>query len=556
MRPSKLLLFAWASGVFSVLPSSKMFVLMAEAQAPVRPGDTRSAEAGSQPPQTSSTGANVGAESVGNSSSPSTGMSADVKAVSTEVKKLDYQPLNSDFWDKIQKSRAIGNSIKALMLSVEYTEKTVKGLKEDEAEGRLAMGIALEDLHFTFAANAIFIDLVRKNLGTQVSLEALRGLSRLALAYPYDKLEIGEDLVTSIEFGNLPVEIRPFIGFHLGLNNLQNGFKQWSDLNFQTVDQQSQWWTELEYLKALGDIARDKVADGRNRLTALAANENAPMRVRKNSRHQIARLTFEDAKYDEAEQLLADLDDMPLRTRARVETERAWIRYYKKDFSKALGHVEVLASPLFRDFRPLESYVVQLLIYKELCYYDKVSEIAADFRSVYKSTLEDIRKRKPFRKSKALAKLALLNDRHQYWANYIELLREERKRLEDLDWSEFGFYRPLVDAYKSKEAEVITRQTPEIEAEAESIAEQLLDTEEQVAFLDYSARMDALRIRDQRTTRMYEPERISYVNFDKMFWPISDEIWKDELPDYKVLVSSQCEGTTVESIRPTDPEFQ
>lgn len=547
MKQSKLLLFVISAGVADPLPLSRHFLSSAEAQAPETPAQISSGPA---------PGTGISADAVGNTTFSETGMSSDVKAVSTEVKKVDYQPLNTDFWERIQKSRAIGNSIKALMLAVEYTEKTVKGLKEDEAEGRLAMGIALEDLNFNFAANSIYLDLVRKNLGTQVSLEALRGLSRLALSHPYDKMEIGEDLVTSIEFGSLPSEIRPFIGFHLGLNNLQNGFKQWSDLNFQTVDPQSPWWAELEYLRALGDIVRDKVADGKARLVGLAANQIAPLRVRKNSRHQLARLAFEDTKYDEAEALLADLDDMPLRTRARVEAERAWIRYYKKDFAKALGHVEILASPLFREFRPLESYIIQLLIYKELCYYDKVSEIAATFRSVYKSTLEDIRKRKPFRKSKTLAKLALLNDRHQYWANFIELLRDERKRLEDLDWSEFGFYRPLMDAYKSKEAEVINRQTPEIESEAEQIAEQLLDTEEQVAFLDYSARMDALRIRDQRTTRMFEPERISYVKFDKMFWPVSDEIWRDELPDYKVLVSGQCEGAAIESIRQTDPEFQ
>ena len=73
-------------------------------------------------------------------------------------------------------------------------------------------------------------------------------------------------------------------------------------------------------------------------------------------------------------------------------------------------------------------------------------------------------------------------------------------------------------------------------------ANELLDIEEQISFIEYISRLDALKILEEKQEDFYRPERISHVKFNKIYWPWTGEFWIDEVDKYQTLISSRCEN--------------
>jgi hypothetical protein len=148
--------------------------------------------------------------------------------------------------------------------------------------------------------------------------------------------------------------------------------------------------------------------------------------------------------------------------------------------------------------------------------------------------------------------MALMNFQIQEEANFINQLRDELDRMIELDLNDFKFLKDYPKLYREKDKEVQARLDFRMERFFPQILDDILDSEEQVKFLDYTAKIDALRIIRKGEDRSYQSEQISYVQFDKIFWPVEDEYWLDEYDDFKVLIKSQCDQALPSSSEDTD----
>lgn len=464
-----------------------------------------------------------------------------------------YEPIDPDFWTRITEAEAEGNFPKIVVLAGDLLNEEDNGSTDEADEARLALGIGLSRMKLSYGATVILKGLAKSRNGSKIGEAALIELSRLAQERFYDQEEIAEDLLVSNEFAPYHSEVESFIGYHAGLYNLARGFKTWSDKEFGKIKPGTYWDYKLRYLKALGEIARDRVENGRQRLEELRIDEQVPKIIREKARLQVARLAFEQGDFRNSYQLYADLD-LPIRTKGRLFVERAWAQFYLKNYSKALGLLEVAKTPVFSVSDHPERYVLGMLIYRELCHYEAVIETAEQFRDRFGDALEAIRARGDLQKVPIIANMAMAHEKIQDEVNYLNQTRDEFRELQDYDWDEYDFYDQLLKAYEFKNTNQIGRIDHMIMEKSRQIALQIVETEEQIVFLDYTAKLDQLRIVRRGENRDYKSEQINFLRFDKLFWPVTSEHWVDELEDYTMLIRSRCGESQLSSPTQGDAE--
>jgi hypothetical protein len=152
--------------------------------------------------------------------------------------------------------------------------------------------------------------------------------------------------------------------------------------------------------------------------------------------------------------------------------------------------------------------------------------------------------------------LALLDRDLQDKANLIDTLRAEKETLKKYDWQRFIFYRPTLEAYSRRDNTVQRELDMILEPKVRDIAEQLLDVEEQMQFLDYTSKLDALRIIRAGEEREYKAQEVSFLTFEHIFWPVEKEFWWDEFDDFKTLISSRCNRSTSPADDKLEREFE
>jgi hypothetical protein len=73
-----------------------------------------------------------------------------------------------------------------------------------------------------------------------------------------------------------------------------------------------------------------------------------------------------------------------------------------------------------------------------------------------------------------------------------------------------------------------------------SEAERLLDANEHVRLLEYVSDLDEYRLQRAFENRDYKSERADNYAIDRLFWPVTNERWNDELTRYHVLIDDRC----------------
>ena len=481
------------------------------------------------------------AQAPSNSAEPTSAPSSEAFSLMAREPELpySYEPLDVEFWEEI-KSDLNNSNFTSLIDRGQARVKSRGVASEQGAEAMLAVAIGLKSLGITWGASYHLMKLVRDNLGSQVAQAALFHLNEIAQSFPTDPEELSESFLNNFEFGPVHHEIQSFISYHVALYNQAYGFTKWVEPELKRIRPNSYWAYKYRYLVALGEVARNRVDSGFEKLRAIVVDPNTPDPIRNYSEFQLARLIFEKGDLAKAYSIYTGLEGLPIRERGRVVLERAWARYYLRDYAKALGLIEGLEAPFFQPSRVPEQYVLKMLLYKTLCHYQSVEKSADQFRKNYEKPLRAIRKRKELHREPTLVARALMSGKLQELANFVNQLREERNKLVDYKWDDYPFYRELLDLYSKKDAQVRARIQLLLEAKTKDAAEELLDTEEQVAFLDYTAKLDKLRIVQRGERREYQSEQISYLTFDKIFWPVQQEYWLDELENFTVILKSRC----------------
>ncbi len=474
--------------------------------------------------------------------------------LATKEKPFEYVPVDPQFWEKVERYRKEGNPVGLVVEGARQSESFDEGTP-DSAEGRLVLAQGLASKGLIYAAQTLLTQLAIEKAGTSIAEAALQELSALAIQHHLDT-ESFENLLTSYEFGPLHPEIESFVAYFRYMYNLRYGFSKWAKVQLEKIRPDSPWDFERRYWQSIGDIARGKIDRAEVTLRSLLENPKTHERIKQWSSLQTARLLFERGQFEPAHEIYRNLGNLGVREKGRLLLEIAWAKYYLKSYDKALGLLHALRAPYFEPSLTPERFILEILIYRDLCHYEAVDDAVRRFRESFRDSFLAIRKRLPLREDRALVSLALLDRDLQEKANLIDHLRRETIELEKYSWNGFRFFRPLLEEYKRRDRTLQRELDLVLEPRTRDIAEFLLDTEEQVQFLDYTSKLDALRIVRAGEDRNYKSESISYLTFDSIFWPVENEFWWDEFDDFKVLISSRCNQTTSPADEKMEREFE
>lgn len=484
------------------------------------------------------------------------GKTSDLSKVflSEEEKPFKYIPVDPGLWEEVEKELKLGNTL-ALIYKGANQEADFGSSSAEGAEGRLMIARALMLKEFYYGAFHILGKLAKERIGTKIGSQAMQWLGEITQLSLYPKKEL-ETLMVTNEFSDLHPSIQSFVGYHQAFYYERMGFPKWADRAYSEIKKESYWDYLLKYWKAVSAVARGKIEPAKEQFRVLKEDERLPLRLREQAALQYSRLLFEEGFFEASFGIYSALRTLPLREQGRIQLERAWTQYYLKNYSKALGILTALKAPYFQTSFTPEQMILEMIIYKELCYYEAVEETAKRFRKIYNKSLAQIRARKPLKNDLQLFYMAALNKDIQDEANLIYQLREEHKKLKGYNWSSYAFYDPLIEAYQRMDKTLQLRMDMKLEEQARVVANELLDAEEQVAFLEYTARLDALRIVRRGEEREYKSEKISYFKFDRVFWPVNNEFWTDESGDYTVLVSSRCGRSSTNNQKKSEKDLE
>lgn len=468
------------------------------------------------------------------------GKSTAVPFLTKDEKPYEYEPIDPDYWQSVQDKLKDGNYSKVIEQGLELGEDYGDD-SDDSLEGLLAVGMALKDLKLYYAATLVFKDVTLKRISSELAQKALYELSLIDQESYLDPVDMIDDFLNSNEFGTLHPDVQSFVSYHVSMSDLINGFRDWSKVQAGQVKRDSYWYFKTQYLKGLNEIYQNKPDEAEARLTRISLNTAANERLKKRANLQIARISFEKKDFVKAANMYKDLKDFPPREKGRILLERAWSNYYLKNYSESLGILQGLKAPVYMVSVSPERYVLEMIIYKQLCYFEKVNQVAREYYNVFGKAIKDIKKRKDLKKNIAISQYVMSNMRIQEQANFINQLRDEVATIHDMDLKNYKYFKDIETQYKNKDNEVQKRLFLKLDQFYPAASEDILDSEEQVKFLDYTAKLDALRIVRKGEERDYKSDKISYVKFDKVYWPVEDEYWTDELDDYQVLIKSQCD---------------
>ena len=454
-----------------------------------------------------------------------------------------YWPTDEKFWNYYQLLNQNGDIDGAIQISWSQLQKFGEATP-DGSEARLAMSQILLKKGYSHASFLTLVSLAQNQIGTQVGFAALYELASLTKNFIYDQQTL-TNLLNSNDFDGLHPEIQSFVSYHKALRNMIFGYNKWTKKHLSQIHPQSYWGHLFKYWSAVGEVAREKLDSAKTQFKNLHDNTEAALSLRDMAGLQVARLEFEDGKFKTAYDIYSHLSTLGIREQGRIQLERIWTQYYVGNYSKALGLLYSLRAPYFRPSLNPEKFILEMLIYRKLCHYKAVSQIAKEFKRTYKSAFRAIRRRHPLRNNKILLSMSLMNKDIQDRANLIDHIRKEKKSIRNEEIVS-KFVNDILHRYKKLDKRLQMKIDYQIEDQVRQMANKLLDVKGQVSFLRYMSKLDSLRVVRRGEDRKYISGRVPTSTFDRIYWPVDRkfgivEYWSDEFEDYKMLISSRCQ---------------
>ena len=452
-----------------------------------------------------------------------------------------YQSVRNEFWKQVEEMLLNKKYDEIIKLT---TEEDLKKIKPNEkAEIYLAVAEAAVKTDHPYLAFMLTHEITKIFPLSNQALRAYFLMEEITKKNSlFDELIIGETIIEqdiNLESKKIPQEIRGFLAYMFFQSYRQQGFVKWEKIAQKWILPNTEWSFRLDYDKALYELYNDRFDASLKLFEAIKDNVLASDHLRKKAKRQYARMIFEKGEFQKSFELLKELqfeqDD-----RGFILLERAWTKYYLKHYSKALGLLTALDTKLFEQSRTPETDILKMLIYKELCHYGEVFEVKKTFDKRYKKAIEDIKNRKDLSKNKTLLQLALMKTNLKSYSGFIGGIRR------DMNWfKKVGTSGDLMTDFqtkvKFKDKQLQDIISLKLNDQIRKTADEMLDWNEQINFLDYQTRVDSLRIRRSDKELNYRPEAIPLMTFDRLYWLYKGEMWLDELESLRVLVKSKCQ---------------
>jgi hypothetical protein len=412
-------------------------------------------------------------------------------------------------------------------------------LRRDTASYSLA--IALEKIGHQQAAVEHYIEIITGRRSPELVGRGLAALDELLKQRQIDEQRLIDQVLFGNTFGDLPTETAEFVAYYQSVGELQRGFNEWGTKRLEELAKSNHYYGwKARYALAVERIAQQNDEAAEKLLQPIIDADAAPDAVRNDARQALARLYYEQKKFDEAFTLYLKVDS-PLQLQDLVLLEKAWDRVASHDEPRALGMVVGLGAPVYHRLFAPERALIRAVALKRLCQFRAAHVAVLDFRDEYGPTLAKIHERQSLNTDPVLLKAVNARNDLLPTLHWRDLLKDAKEKTKDV------IDKPLRDhlnqVYDMKLGEAQAAMNRGLDYAFERVAEELLRVNEQLTILDYEIGVGLFKSGSStglisRTLTAWSG-KVPYGS-ERVYYRFSGEYWSDELQDFVVLAPDRC----------------
>lgn len=406
------------------------------------------------------------------------------------------------------------------------------------------LGKSLAALSFDTAAAEYLFNVAKNRSRPEILPDALLAIEDL-MDRPHDEELLEGRLLTDSEFGYLPASVSDFVMYHQGLADLRADRVTWAERLFDRIDPEGAYQPKAVYALGVQRLRGNQLSDAVRLFRLALEHPEADREVRNQCRLALARILYEQERYKDALRIYRQVEVPELTlAEASLFLERAWTHYWLRDYRKTMGILYALEAPSYRDYHAPEKFLIRALVYKNLCHYIPAKREIRRFRFRFGQTLRNIEDRIDLRDDDGLRGAALQRGKLGRLAAFRRRVAQEGERIEDVggSWVEVGLDAHLRQMYELKARQVDLQLAADLRRATRSVAQELVDFEEQMYLLDYEVGLAIYRrLRKEDARRSTEDDDISIpIADDNVYYDFEGEFWNDELPTYDFLIENRC----------------
>lgn len=450
--------------------------------------------------------------------------------------------------------------------------RKTKPSAEKYESAQFALAQALEQLQLRQASAEYYFAVAEQRQNPALLARSLQGLERLSRDGVLDEEKLLRGVLVEAELSNIPAKVGDFLHFYRGIANLRAGYRRWAKKDFAAVRPDTYYGRRVQLTEAVTLVregkndealklvdafitARAKDQADEEAATAPAApapetsSEQAGVRVvpvgsEADARLIRARLLYEMGRYDDAIAEYKRLRRTKASPAGELLLERAWAHFRGGAYHDSMGLLYSLGAPSNRDLFLPDQYVLRGLIYQRFCHFRAAKAAVDDFRARYGAMVAELKSGKPAREVEIISAAALDRIEVRPFALISREVNQEKELADDLSSTleEGGLSVHLVALYQLLEDRATWMLDRAMEAGARTVAEKLLEADEQANLLDYEVGVSIFRpIRDPSgKLRLRQEVEVVPRGGNRVYYPFDGEFWSDELPNMRFLIQDRC----------------
>ena len=400
---------------------------------------------------------------------------------------------------------------------------------------------AFRGMGLTHASIVAYRDVAEGRRDEDLVVTALRGIERGMRDGHVDEGLVIRGFIAGNDFGTLPEDISGFVLFEQGKDNARRGLVAWARERFGLIPESSAYRARGMLATAVLLIEENKLDEAETVLREASRLPSADGLAKAKALHTLAQVLFEQGKYDQALRVLDRVNPRYVRE-SDLLLEKAWAEYYRGNSRRSLGLLLALDAPAYALALAPERFILAALDYRRLCHYNLARDSALELRRRHSDALRALRNGDDPEEVDDVRDAALRQGEARRLALLVATLENEKAELSGLS-GKLGarLFQYLDRMYDNALEDLRLHLTVALHEEAERIAQQLLDADEQVALLEHELSVDLLRGR-RRPTALEEvsQESVRPISGPKAIYHFDGEYWTDELQDLIVVVEDRC----------------
>jgi len=404
-----------------------------------------------------------------------------------------------------------------------------------EGYRQFLLGLGLEKSSSPVVAYSVYADFIENHPTSPLLDMALESITRI-YQQNFIELKFLQEIFDKRLLKPTSPEARGLYHFLRALTLRDKGYSGWGSAELKSIPKGTFWSYYKTYLKLLMSSSKKPAKSSLKRWARFSQLSKLPKSLADSSQLHMARLLYETENFSKAEQLY-DTFQLNRFDHGTILRERAWVYFRQKKYKEAVGMLNQLRSSLYGIYHHVDEYLLMALIFREHCQEDKLNGLAKNLEEKLKKIKTDINKIKSYSKNEGLLKYVMFHPDLKDSARMLTFMDLEEKKLSDRLSG-----KALEAAEQSlKQLRKVTTESMNLNLEdpVRDTIEDFLDLKDQIEYLVYS-----IKLRAKKSTAQTYQQAIKKIRKkeggEKIVWPVEDELWADEVRNYRAVMENLC----------------